>query len=832
MDVPKNLNIRQTIEGMPLTFNAQAAAGLNVIIQFDVTGEEPGIYHLAIANGECRFHTGPADAPTLTITTPSEVWLQISRGELSGQDALMQGLYEANGDLSLMLKMDRLFRSANEVSFEAPRDQRPAGPIPLPGMAWMTVALIPWIIHWITFDIPSVSYWFSVGLPLLIALLIVGYRLSNDKPPPRLTQGVTWMEWGGLGYFILAGALALNGSHGYAQWGSILSSVVMAGLWFSSLLFAKSPLSAEYSKWGFVKALWQNSMFIYPNVVISLMWGWQFILASFLGIAAILLPEQMVLLTVVRYLLLVSAFVFTSVYQKRATQLQLDDYDAAMKRLRFWAGLGLSAVSGLLLIATMPGFDVPFLGWVALVPLLLVIYTTPTKQHYALALPFGALLSIGVHNWYPDIFPPALGYFLILAVGTYYAGVLQLGAWLQSRLPGALKLLALPVAWSAVEFVKFIAPVVEDWWFVLLAKSMWRFPPALQILSITGFPGLSFLVMLANVAIALLALRVCILRRAQDDEFARLQINKWVLASAIGFVAVVLGWGTLILPDAAANTFTIAALTDMVNQDPAVLAQGENAGYLAMDDTVSQAIFDVDAELTRSIADQQPDFIVWPENEFADADDAQFMDQLKDLAAETGSYIVADVVWNAPTGMHDTALMVSPAGVESGRRAKINITSGEEDVGFVPGLWEFPVFDTPYGKVGLGVCWDRHRLDITRELARNGANLILMTVDDDFNGTPWFPPFHASDGVFRAAENRVAMGLGTTNGMSLVVDPFGRIVAEGEINQQGVILGETFTLHGQSVYTRYGDWFGWLMVAGFLGLIALAIYNKADGDTE
>jgi len=661
-----DLNLQQTLEGMPLTFNADAGIGLSAVIQFDVSGDEPGVYHLSIVDGECNFYPGPAEVPTLTITTPSEVWLKISRGELSGQDALMQGMYEVNGDLSLLLKMDELFKSADEVSYEAPADQRPAGPIPLPGMAWMTVAFIPWMIHWITFDIPGVSYWISVGLPFLLAALIVVYRLVFDRPTLRHTQGVTWMEWGGLGFFTLAGALALTGSRGlalshaegYAHWGSILSSVVMAGLWFSSLLFAKMPLSAEYSKWGFIKALWHNSMFIYPNAVISLMWGWQFIAASILGIAAILLPEQVVIFTVARYLLLIPAFIFTSVYQKRAPIPSPKLTDA---QLRFWAGMGLSAVSGLLLTAAMPGFDIPFVGWIALVPLLMVITTAPVKQHYALALPFGVILSIGVHNWYPNIFSPALGYFLIIAVGTFYAGVLQLGAWLQSRLPGALKLLAIPVAWSAVEFVKFIAPVVEDWWFVLLAKSMWRFPPALQILSVTGFPGLSFLVMLANVAIAYVVMSF-VVRHGSAERHSRGLLRTSV--SALLVVAGIIVWGGLIIPSMPSNTFTIAALTDMVNQNPAVLAQGETAGYIAMDDTVSQAIFDVDAELTRSIADQQPDIIVWPENEFADADDAQFMDQLKGLAVETGSYIVADVVWNAPTGMHDTALMVSPEGVE------------------------------------------------------------------------------------------------------------------------------------------------------------------------
>jgi hypothetical protein len=75
----------------------------------------------------------------------------------------------------------------------------------------------------------------------------------------------------------------------------------------------------------------------------------------------------------------------------------------------------------------MPGFDVPFIGWVAFVPLLVVLLTTEAKYVYLLALPFGIIFSIEVQNWYPNIFPTGLGDFLIFAVGTYYAGILQLG---------------------------------------------------------------------------------------------------------------------------------------------------------------------------------------------------------------------------------------------------------------------------------------------------------------------------------------------------------------------------------------------------------------------
>ena len=828
MNVPANLTSRQSLEGMPLVFKPDAAPGLTAVIQFNVTGAEPGVYHLTIADGECQFHTGAAAAPTLTITTPSDIWLKVSNGELSGQDALMQGLYQANGDLSLLLRMDSLFGSSTEAVYEAPPSQRPAGPIRLSGMAWMAVAFIPWIIHWSTFDIPGVSHWISVGLPLLLSALIVGYRLffsrraapsAGDAAP----QPPTLLEWGGLGFFAAASLLVLIGDNGFPVWGSVIGTLIMGALWLSSLLFSDSPLSTDYAKWTYVKALWRNSMFIYPNAVISLMWGWLFIVSALFGVAAILLPRYNIPFTVARYLLLIPAFIFTSVYQKRATQLKVKDYATSMGRLRFWAGLGLSAISGLLLAATMPGLDVGLLGWFSLVPLVMVITVLPLKKAFWLALPFGLAFSIGVHNWYPHIFSPALGYFLIFAVGAFYAGIIHWGAWLQSRLPGALKLLALPVAWAAVEFIKFIAPVVNDWWFVLLAKSQWRFPPALQILSVTGFPGLSFLIMLANVALAFILLRL-FWRRNGETEIEIPSARSSVAALAV--VGIIVAWGALTIPQPPADAFTIAALTDMANQDPAVQAQGEFAGTAVNDPAASQAIFDLDAGLTRSIADLNPAFVVWPENEIADADDPHFTTQIGDLAAETGSYIVADMVWRAPTGMHDTAVMFGPAGAEVGRRAKINTTAGEEDAGFVPGPPDYPVFTTPYGDVGLGVCWDRHRLGITRELARSGADIVLMPVDDDFDGTPTFPPFHASDGVFRAAENRVAFGLGTINGLSMVIDPYGRITAEGGINESGVTIGETFIAPAQTLYTRLGDWFGWLMTMMLVGFIAIALLGK------
>jgi len=100
---------RELLERMPLAFNAAAAEGLEAVYQFEVYGGEEFMAHLRISRGACTYHDGPADGPNLIIKTPADVWLRISRGELSGQQAFIEGKYQTEGDMNLLLKMNRLF---------------------------------------------------------------------------------------------------------------------------------------------------------------------------------------------------------------------------------------------------------------------------------------------------------------------------------------------------------------------------------------------------------------------------------------------------------------------------------------------------------------------------------------------------------------------------------------------------------------------------------------------------------------------------------------------------------------------------------------------------
>jgi putative sterol carrier protein len=105
-------DMRLLLRGMAATFKAQAAGDLKATIQFEVTGKQSGDWFFLIENGRCIYHEGRVDSPTLTIKTPSDIWLAIANGEMDGQQTFMEGKYTVIGDITLLMRMKSLFGSA------------------------------------------------------------------------------------------------------------------------------------------------------------------------------------------------------------------------------------------------------------------------------------------------------------------------------------------------------------------------------------------------------------------------------------------------------------------------------------------------------------------------------------------------------------------------------------------------------------------------------------------------------------------------------------------------------------------------------------------------
>jgi apolipoprotein N-acyltransferase len=477
-----------------------------------------------------------------------------------------------------------------------------------------------------------------------------------------------------------------------------------------------------------------------------------------------------------------------------------------------WATVGLSVLSGVLMALSMPNFNLWPLAWFGLVPLLTALHLRPPGQTFLYVLPCTLLWWLAAHIWYPDVLGLVLGWFLVGISGLFYAALIELGLSVCLRGPDYMKLLALPVTWTSLEWLRSVVPVTRDWWFVLLAQSQWNFPPALQILSITGWPGLSFTVMLANAGFALLLAHLIRRRRLNGSA---------AIAVAASTLVVVLG--AACLPSSPEETISVLATTEWIH--PA-------DRHWASRDERCEVKFHINAELTRQAMDggEHPAFVLWPENFASYLTNETHIERLASFAAELKVHLVAHMlcpVENSTEEFHNGVILLDPNGEEVGRQTKIHQAPWEWTI---PGPAEYPVFPTTHGTVGLGVCLDYHYTDVVRNLALNGARIVFMPTWDDYNHSRWFPGVHASDVPFRAVENRVAVATSTTSGISTICDPYGRVIAQGEINTRGVIVGDVFTVDGPTPYTQFGDWFGILTTISLGGIIILRLGASSPRD--
>jgi putative sterol carrier protein/putative NADPH-quinone reductase len=107
-------SVKELFEAMPFGLNKGLAEGLDEIIQFHLTGEEPTDGYLIIKNLECTYTEGTHPDPKTTIRSDSKLWLAISNNEISGDQAFLNKQYAVEGDMTILLKLGELFGPSGE----------------------------------------------------------------------------------------------------------------------------------------------------------------------------------------------------------------------------------------------------------------------------------------------------------------------------------------------------------------------------------------------------------------------------------------------------------------------------------------------------------------------------------------------------------------------------------------------------------------------------------------------------------------------------------------------------------------------------------------------
>ncbi len=100
-------SVADILEQMKSKFNADAAAGMENVFQFQV--EDGDSFYVAINDGNFDVQKGEHDDPSVTMIMDTETLLGVMTGELDGMQAFMGGKLRVEGDMMLGLKLGELF---------------------------------------------------------------------------------------------------------------------------------------------------------------------------------------------------------------------------------------------------------------------------------------------------------------------------------------------------------------------------------------------------------------------------------------------------------------------------------------------------------------------------------------------------------------------------------------------------------------------------------------------------------------------------------------------------------------------------------------------------
>jgi putative sterol carrier protein len=104
------ITIKELFDRMPGAFLPDKAGDMDAIIQFDLSGEEAGQWHVVIKDQTCKVVESAHENPTMTLAADSQDYKDIVTGRLAPMKAFMDGKVKLQGNLNLAMKFAEIFK--------------------------------------------------------------------------------------------------------------------------------------------------------------------------------------------------------------------------------------------------------------------------------------------------------------------------------------------------------------------------------------------------------------------------------------------------------------------------------------------------------------------------------------------------------------------------------------------------------------------------------------------------------------------------------------------------------------------------------------------------
>ncbi len=487
-------------------------------------------------------------------------------------------------------------------------------------------------------------------------------------------------------------------------------------------------------------------------------------------------------------------------------------------------------LSGVLLFLSFPKFGLGFIAWIAFVPLFIALRDDISLWR-ALFLGWiaGLTACIGILYWITYVvvnyghLPLYLGLIIMLLLAFYLSIFTALFAagivYLRRRVP---LYLAAPVLWICMEYVKSKAFTGFPW--ENLGYSQFNNFFFIQIADVVGVFGLSFLIILLNTAFF--------------EIITERSKKAFVLAAG-----VLLLWTGVY----AYGVLRIDQINEILKHAPSMdvsLIQGNISQSIKWNENFQKETINIYEELSSLQPAVKGGLIVWPETAvpFHFQEDTDLQRQVKDIPVKTKNWFVfgstSYQARNGNTDYYNSAYLLSPQGDIRGKYDKVHlvpygeyvplrtifpfISSLAAGIGDFAGGKGFYPLEMDKRKIGVMICYEGILPEAGRMYKNAGAELLVNITNDAWFGMTSAPYQHLSMTVFRAIETRLYLVRAANTGISAIVDPTGKIVAQTEIFKKDQIRGLVKFIQLPTVYAKYGDW---PVAASFICLVGFFLWS-------
>lgn len=341
----------------------------------------------------------------------------------------------------------------------------------------------------------------------------------------------------------------------------------------------------------------------------------------------------------------------------------------------------------------------------------------------------------------------------------------------------------------------------------LLGSSQAEFPALIQLASVTGVWGVSFMIGWVG------SLGAGVLLGGLRSAAAR----RWFIGLA-ALAAVIIG-GSIRL-----------AVADLVPAERVRVASISVPAELRNTDTGSGAVARTEAMVSATERELEAGAKIVSWSEAAgltrtQRDHDALLARIGDLAARHDAWINLGLGHGELTSpeakVRNLSVLVGPDGSVVWTYDKARPIPGLED-NLTAGDGKLPIAETPYGRLTTMICYDTDFPSTAR--AAGGADILLSPTFD----WPGIERLHAMSATLRSVETGVQFVRSTAGGWSMIIDGNGRwrsVTPDGDSGQT-VVLADVSTRGVRTVYAVLGDWFPAAAGLGLAGLLAAAVIGR------